>query len=390
MKNHSYRVLLFLFIGLSNLILSQQSFEEWRQLRDQGIEAFTDEQNNYNENITRAYEQYIERENLEFENYKERIERKWGEFKGSTPKKHVEYSEDLNGRSSVDFESGKVEVEVLIEDPDSKGRSESSQLAEDKLKKQIEELISKESKENKLALKDQIATKKGQIVNKDNAQEFSKEVVSDASLKTSKVRSKDGKKRVVYTVTFNLLPDHIETRAKQFRNDILNQSKRFKVDPALVMAIMHTESNFNPKARSPVPAYGLMQLVPKTGARDAYLFVYGKDKLLNADYLFTPKNNIELGVGYIKKVRSIYFSKIKDEKSALFCTIAAYNTGAGNVAKAFTKKKKLGPAIERINTLSAEQVYEKLTKDLPYKETKKYLSKVSERYEDYKEANDGQ
>lgn len=388
MKYLSHFILFSLLMGLSNLIFSQQSFEEWRQLRDQGIEAFGDEQNNYNKNITRAYEEYVQRENQEFENYKELIERKWGEFKGSTPKKHVEYSEDLNGRSSVDFENGKVEVEVLIDDPESRGKAKSSQLAEDRLKNQIEELISKEFKENKLALKDQIATKKGQIVNKNNAREFSKEVIDNTSIKRTNVKSKDGKKRVIYTVAFHLLPDHIETRAKQFRADILNQSKRFKIDPALVMAIMHTESNFNPNARSPIPAYGLMQLVPKTGARDAYLFVYGKDKLLNADYLFTPKNNIELGVGYIKKVRSIYFNKIKDEKSALFCTIAAYNTGAGNVAKTFTKKKKLGPAIEKINSLSAEQVYKKLKKDLPYKETKKYLIRVRERYEDYKEAVD--
>ena len=170
-----------------------------------------------------------------------------------------------------------------------------------------------------------------------------------------------------------------------FKDIVVDQSSRFGIDPALVLAIMHTESNFNPRARSPVPAYGLMQLVPKTGGRDAYLFVYNKDRVLNADYLYVPKNNIELGCAYIKKIRSVYFREIKNDISAYYCTIAAYNTGPGNVAKALTGEKKLKPAINQINKLPPDQLYRKLVNNLPYKESRKYLKTVDGRIEMYKQ-----
>ncbi|GIS72714.1 MAG: hypothetical protein CM1200mP10_22910 [Candidatus Neomarinimicrobiota bacterium] len=55
------------------------------------------------------------------------------------------------------------------------------------------------------------------------------------------------------------------------------------------MAIAETESAFNPKAKSHVPAYGLMQLVPKTGARDAYQWIYKKDKYVSGDTFTNPR-----------------------------------------------------------------------------------------------------
>ena len=117
---------------------------------------------------------------------------------------------------------------------------------------------------------------------------------------------------------------------------------------------MQTESSFNPKARSHIPAYGLMQLVPKSGARDAFYHVYKKDRLLKDTYLYVPANNIELGCAYINKIRYAYFKNIKDDKSAYYCTISAYNTGAGNVARALTGKTKLKAATNKVNSMNPD------------------------------------
>ena len=77
-----------------------------------------------------------------------------------------------------------------------------------------------------------------------------------------------------------------------------------------------------------------MQLVPESGGRDAYRFVYEKDRLLPPSYLFDPKRNIELGCAYLHLLRNRFFAAVEDDEKARLCVIAGYNTGAGNVSRA--------------------------------------------------------
>ena len=155
------------------------------------------------------------------------------------------------------------------------------------------------------------------------------------------------------------------------------------MEPAIALAITETESSFNPKATSHIPAYGLMQLVPSTGARDAYKYVYKKDKDLKKDFLYKPKNNIELGCAYLAMIRHNWLKSVRNNTSAYMCTIAAYNTGIGNVAKALTNQKKISPAARRINQHSSKELYNVLLRDLEYDETKNYLKKVWTRKDKY-------
>src|SRR5262245_39690264 len=71
-------------------------------------------------------------------------------------------------------------------------------------------------------------------------------------------------------------------------------AERHRIDPALVRAVIETESNWNPAARSRKGAVGLMQLIPTTaqrfGAYDAY----------------SPQQNVDAGVRYLKTLLQRY------------------------------------------------------------------------------------
>ena len=112
--------------------------------------------------------------------------------------------------------------------------------------------------------------------------------------------------------------------------------------------------------------------------------MYKKDRLLKDTYLYVPANNIELGCAYINKIRYAYFKNIKDDKSAYYCTISAYNTGAGNVARALTGKTKLKAATNKVNSMNPDKVYKTLKTKLPHAETRNYLEKVTGRIEYYR------
>src|SRR5690242_8442465 len=86
------------------------------------------------------------------------------------------------------------------------------------------------------------------------------------------------------------------------------------LDPALVRAMIQTESNFNRWAVSDKGARGLMQLIPETGAR------YGV-----RDF-FDPRQNIEGGVRYMKFLLAKF-------NGNLDLSLAAYNAGENLVER---------------------------------------------------------
>ena len=117
---------------------------------------------------------------------------------------------------------------------------------------------------------------------------------------------------------------------------IYAKSKKYDVDPALVAAVIEQESRFKPRARSHVGARGLMQLMPRTG------------RWMGARDLYSPEQNVDAGVKYIKYLDKRFDGDLKK-------IIAAYNGGEGNV--------------KRYNGIP------------PFRETRQYVKKVLNNYD---------
>jgi len=189
------------------------------------------------------------------------------------------------------------------------------------------------------------------------------------------------------------VPDHIKKRARRYQHRVNQSAREQQLPPELIFAVIETESMYNPSARSPAPAFGLMQLVPTSGARDAYQYLYKKDRVVTDTYLYNPDNNIRLGSAFLHRLYYNYFSGIDNRESRLWATIAGYNTGAGNVFRSFAGKysrARFGSrknwqriALRDINRRTAEQVYRHMKAALPYRETRSYIQKVRSRMGKY-------
>ena len=127
------------------------------------------------------------------------------------------------------------------------------------------------------------------------------------------------------------------SNAVPFGDLIHEKAQKYDVDPALVAAVVETESRFHPQARSAVGARGLMQLMPRTG------------RWLGATNLDDPEQNVDAGVRYLKYLQDRFDGNLNK-------AIAAYNGGEGNV--------------ERYGGIP------------PFRETRSYVKKVMSRYEE--------
>lgn len=106
-----------------------------------------------------------------------------------------------------------------------------------------------------------------------------------------------------------------------YRPTIETHAKTFGLDPLFVAAVIRQESGFRPKAKSPVGAVGLMQLMPKTGTWAAEQLGI---KNFQVSQLEDPDMNVRLGCWYLRYL----FAQFREPAKVL----AAYNGGEGNMA----------------------------------------------------------
>ncbi len=135
------------------------------------------------------------------------------------------------------------------------------------------------------------------------------------------------------------------------REELNASSKQNGLDPALVASLIRQESNFNPRATSPVGARGLMQLMPPVGrtlAKSKGIAGYTDESL------YDPVVNIRLGTTHL--------SSLFRRTSNLEQVLAAYNAGESRVARWKLKKGSSDPEI--------------FTERIPFVETRDYVRSI--------------
>ncbi|WP_264907631.1 transglycosylase SLT domain-containing protein [Vibrio sp. STUT-A11] len=353
---------------------------------------------------------------------------KWSDNKIPSPEVIVVYDKQHDARTVVDLEKGEVTVSYLPKDEDKTGKNpdvdvvnavieSNAQLwgevgvpqpaeakpttviveeakVQEKTFEQVKQKI-EEQTERQMSQLDMFVAQGASVLSEQKTEQFVSQQkeemnkqkqkrivkVKQAIVQQEEKLKKAPRKVVAYTV--KIPKSSLSDRANKYLPAIKEEAGKRQLAPALVLAIMHEESHFNPKAKSHVPAYGLMQIVPTTAGHDVNKLYRGKDRPMRESDLYDPAVNIETGSAYLKILQSRYLKGIKDPQSATYSIIAAYNTGSGNVAKAFGERR-VSRAIKKINSMSSDEVYQQLIKNLPYEETRNYLKKVNDRMQTYR------
>ena len=164
--------------------------------------------------------------------------------------------------------------------------------------------------------------------------------------------------------------------AGHYRQLVEQCSSRYNLNTALVYAIIHSESNFSTTLVSNRSAMGLMQILPGTASGEIHRFLYGRSGSVGFAELSEPEVNIRYGTAYLHILLTRYFGGVHDAQAREYCAVAAYNMGPNRLLRFFGTTNE--QAVEHINTLTADELYDDLISRLPARETRAYVARVKQ------------
>jgi membrane-bound lytic murein transglycosylase C len=310
---------------------------------------------------------------------------KWGKREsGTLPSRtrYVKYTENYKNRVVVDYDAGTILIEHLDEDKvEEKLRAAAVIALLTPGDPGAVDLFSDKEIEltGKPYLQELVVDQDNAVIKTRNEVERYADYLVTNKLQRRTIDANGVSKGVLY-VQMNMVNAHMDKRALQYAAAVRRNSDSTQVSRSLIYAIIKIESSFNPYAVSSAPAYGMMQLVPSSGGREAYRKARGEDVIPSKDYLFDPDNNIEMGSTYLGVLlNDSPLHQIRNPVSREYCAIAAYNTGPGNVFRAFSSlsgRARQEDALDRINSMRPDEVYDALRTKLPYEETRGYIAKA--------------
>ena len=151
-----------------------------------------------------------------------------------------------------------------------------------------------------------------------------------------------------------------------FLEEVERAQKAHRIEGALILSIMRTESHFRPHVKSPAGARGLMQLMPVTARHIAKRAPNGRR---HAARYRQPASNVWLGTWYLK-------SLLKRYKNQLPAAVGAYNAGP----------TAMDTWLENFGGRPLDEFVERI----PYRETRQYTRRVLETFMVYRRLYGGE
>lgn len=189
-----------------------------------------------------------------------------------------------------------------------------------------------------------------------------------------KLYARTGSYQTLFARTYELLPEARE-RVLTSNPDLIfpqpwkatveSTATRFQVPSELVYAIMRQESLFNPLARSPADAFGLLQLIPQSAKKAQE---EAKIQIKSHEDLYDPEINILLGTAFIKRLLDRW-------NGQFVLAVASYNASEKAIAGWIQSRYRGDPLV--------------FIEDIPYEETRNYIKLVMRNYIFYSRLNSG-
>jgi soluble lytic murein transglycosylase len=146
-----------------------------------------------------------------------------------------------------------------------------------------------------------------------------------------------------------------------YRQIIINEATKRKLDPRFVLALIKQESVFRPQAKSPAGARGLLQLTIDAAQKYA---AHAGMLSVQENQLYQPETSIRLGSEYLGELASM-FPNLPE------AVAASYNGGEDNVARWVRRAKQKDAGV--------------FTSEVGFDETKAYVQKVMNNYRVYQQ-----
>jgi soluble lytic murein transglycosylase len=148
----------------------------------------------------------------------------------------------------------------------------------------------------------------------------------------------------------------------EYEDAIRTEAARYDLDPALVAAVINTESGFVPDSHSSQGAVGLMQVLPET----ARFVARGEDRPSpSPERLQVPAVNIAYGSAYLRY--------LIDRYGTVPLALAAYNGGETNLTDWLDQARRRGADL-------------RIPDDIPFSETREFVKRVLDTVPIYRRA----